>query len=302
MARARSYPQVPFNPSQRLLATDPSRSQVVRVLSQELLDASIEDMKKSGDVVNSIDTLTEASRLRIRHLCVVGGGSVLDGDQAIYRVSDPGSGGIVMDNGNELMLLFVANTPADIVTPIDSVEDLPGLEGVEGQQISVGEYNEGTNVGNFKAKYRTDLARTNHDGVRYHSPARSLASEGLTTYLTATTDTDLGLWENKDASIGIPSEMAGAKFDGSTIDTVAINAAIVSLDNVDGGENHLPNRATVIDESIVIPENNFSTAIDIIGKGWSTSIKNQAPANNPTFKIGIGSDADPARRYCSIKR
>ena len=58
MARARSYPQVPFNPSQRLLATDPSRNQVVRVLSQELLDASIEDMKKSGDVVNSIDTLT----------------------------------------------------------------------------------------------------------------------------------------------------------------------------------------------------------------------------------------------------
>lgn len=109
MARARSYPQVPFNPSQRLLATDPSRNQVVRVLSQELLDASIEDMKKSGDVVNSIDTLTEAIAADYASgiYVLVGGGSVvLDGDQAIYRVSDPGSGGIVMDNGNELIILI----------------------------------------------------------------------------------------------------------------------------------------------------------------------------------------------------
>lgn len=118
-----------------------------------------------------------------------------------------------------------------IVTPVESVENLFGLVGVEGQQVSVGEYNANTNVGNFKAKYRTDLARTNHDGVRYHSPARDLATEGLSAYLTASTDADLGVWENTEDQLFV--EMAGALFDGTDAHDSFI-AALSTLEPVFG--------------------------------------------------------------------
>ena len=168
MANINKYPLKDFSTSQKFLAGD-NTGTTVRVTGQSMLDANIESLKASGKVVNSIDTLTEAiaGNYQSGIYLLVGGGTVtLDGDQAIYRVSDAGSGGIVMANGNELVLLFVANTPENIVTPIASVASLFGLTGVAGQQISVGEYNAGSNTGNFGAKYRADLARTVHDGVR----------------------------------------------------------------------------------------------------------------------------------------
>jgi len=113
MARAGSYPQVDFKESQRFLARDPSQSQVVRVPGDSILDAAVDAIKKSGDVVNSVDTLTEAlvtDYASGQYVLTGGELVVLDGGQAIYRVSDPGSGGIVMDNGNELVLAFQANS------------------------------------------------------------------------------------------------------------------------------------------------------------------------------------------------
>ena len=114
---------------------------------------------------------------------------------------------------------------SDAVSSIDSVANISGLEGtVDGQQISVGEYNDGSSVGNFSATYRTDLARTVHDGVRYHSPARDLATEGLATYLTAITDADFGVWENKESTI--TPEMAGAN--GSADEADSLQASLTA--------------------------------------------------------------------------
>ena len=113
MARAGSYPQVDFKESQRFLARDPSRSQVVRVPGDSIIDAAVAALILEGGVVQAIDTLTEAVATDYAsgvYVLTGGATTVIDGGQAIYRVSDPGSGGIVMDNGNELVLLFQANS------------------------------------------------------------------------------------------------------------------------------------------------------------------------------------------------
>jgi len=113
MARFGTYPKEDFDSNQNFLARNPTDSgQVIRVQGQGILDAAVAEIEQSGKVVQSIDTLTEAIATDYQSgtYVLTGGGLVtLDGDQSIYRVSDPGSGGIVMDNGNELVLLFQAN-------------------------------------------------------------------------------------------------------------------------------------------------------------------------------------------------
>ena len=158
--------------------------------------------RNSGSAVYDTFAIALTKNMRVGQVCIVKGHiTANDGLGAQYGVEANGSGGIEMNNGNELVIL-----DGETLKPA-SVANISGLVGtVDGQQISVGEYNAGSNVGNFSATYRTDLARTAHDGVRYHSPARSLASEGLATYLTEVTDTDLGLWENKEV---LTLEMAG---------------------------------------------------------------------------------------------
>ena len=220
MANINKYPLKDFSTSQKFLAGD-NTGTTVRVTGQSMLDANIESLKASGKVVNSIDTLTEAiaGNYQSGIYLLVGGGTVtLDGDQAIYRVSDAGSGGIVMANGNELVLLFSGPT----VKSVANVSSLFGLTGVAGQQISVGEYNASSSVGSFAAKWRADLARTVHDGIRYHSPSRNLTSEGLTAYLVASTDAVLGVWENIETILTV--QMAGALVDGVNNDTVPLQA------------------------------------------------------------------------------
>ena len=114
-----------------------------------------------------------------------------------------------------------------IITSIASVANLSGITGVAGQKISVGEYNSGSNVGNFKAKWRPDLARTVHDGVKYHSPSRDLPTEG-TAYYDIITDSDLGVWENVEDQLTV--EMAGATSAGDS--SIQFQALADATDNM----------------------------------------------------------------------
>lgn len=126
------------------------------------------------------------------------------------------------------LALVDALSGSDGVLAFDSVADLAGLVGsVADQQISVNEYNAASNVGNFSAAWRDDLAGTVHNGVRYHSPRRSLASEGLAAYVSTTpvTDAVLGVWENKEQILTV--EMAGAGV-GAADDTSSFNAAFAA--------------------------------------------------------------------------
>lgn len=218
MARARSYPIVDFKESQKLLATDPSRSQVVQVAGTSLLETTVENLKKSGDIVNSIDTLTEAiaaDYLSGIYVLVGGGSVVLDGSQAIYRVSDPGSGGIVMNNGNELMLQFVANTPADLVTPIDSVENLAGFVGsVDGQRISLKGWHPDSDVGGGTLYWDSSKLKSTHNGGTIFSPTVPWTTT-TADYLNAVGETDpsgSGCWVRLGGVVSLYSFAARTAF------------------------------------------------------------------------------------------
>lgn len=110
MSRYPSYPRVPFSSTQNFLARDPNGSGgVVRVQGQDILNAAVQSLTNSGATVFSHDLLTEAATQDYSTgvYVIVGGGTALfDGQQNIYRVSNFGSGGTVMTNGNELVLLL----------------------------------------------------------------------------------------------------------------------------------------------------------------------------------------------------
>jgi len=60
MAKYPSYPKADFSPNQNFLARDPSSSgQVVRVNGQSILDAAVTGVKNSGEVVISINDVSE---------------------------------------------------------------------------------------------------------------------------------------------------------------------------------------------------------------------------------------------------
>jgi len=114
MAKFQNYPQKPFTPSANFLTRDPSGTgQVQRVKGQSILDAAVAEINSQGDIVHKADTLTEllAADYESGVYVVVGGSSTLfDSGRAIYRVSDPGSGGKVMANGNEAVKLILTPT------------------------------------------------------------------------------------------------------------------------------------------------------------------------------------------------
>ena len=200
-------------------------------------------IRNSGATVFDTIAIALTYNLRVGQVCIVKGNlTATDGLGAQYEVRAAGSGGFTMSNGNELYIL-----DGETIKPA-SVANLFGLTGVAGQQISVGEYNAGSNVGNFKAKYRTDLARTVHDGVRYHSPSRNLTTEGLTAYLVASTDAALGVWENIETELTVA--MAGATTGVNA--SPSFNAALV----VDGVNTILAIGATdgyTLDDDVTVP-------------------------------------------------
>ncbi len=114
MAKFASYPEQRFQNTQRFLARDTGGSgQVVRVSGQSILDASVQELTKNNVYAQSFDTLSEAQTTDLASgvYVVTGGGSTLfDGDQQWYRVSDPGSGGAPMSNGNELVSLNIVTS------------------------------------------------------------------------------------------------------------------------------------------------------------------------------------------------
>ena len=217
MAQFKNYPQKDFSPSDKYLAQDPSASgQVSRVTGQSILDAAVSEIERKGNIVQTVDLLAEAVAGDYESGTYVLVGSKLslfDGDGVIYRVSDPGSNAsaVAMTNGNELVPMFTNG-----VGQIDSVEDLSGLVGtVDGQQISLGEYETDSGTGSGVMIWRDSLARTVHDGVRYFSPDRDLATEGQPNYRTdVVVNTTLGVWEFLrgqivyDLNISIPSDFA----------------------------------------------------------------------------------------------
>lgn len=207
MARYPNYPKASFSASQNFLARDPAGSgQVVRVQGQSILDAAVQEILDRGDIVQAVDTLTEAKANDYESgiYVLTGGNTVtLDGGQAIYRVSDPGSGGIVMDNGNELVLLFVANTPANIITPFDSIADLPEVNA--DYRVSVTGYHPSTTVGGGEF---VGNASARHDGVIYFDPDRS-AEIGTAAYYVDS-GVDVPCWERVGSNILLDIAKAGA--------------------------------------------------------------------------------------------
>lgn len=224
MARYPNYPKAPFSASQNFLARDPAGSgQVIRVQGQSILDAAVQEILDRGDIVQAVDTLTEAKANDYESgiYVLTGGNTVtLDGGQAIYRVSDPGSGGIVMDNGNELVLLFVANTPANIITPFDSIADLPEVNA--DYRVSVTGYHPSTTVGGGEF---VGNASARHDGVIYFDPDRS-AEIGTAAYYVDS-GVDVPCWErvSADEMYTLPIESAGGGVSqGGDVNLAAIEA------------------------------------------------------------------------------
>lgn len=136
------------------------------------------------------DTITKAlaGNMRVGQICTVTNNLAGDGIQLNYEVKANGSGGLAMANGNELVTLKQAQ--------VASVANLNGLTGVAEQQISLGEYDAGSDVGGGTLVYDATLARTNHNGGTIFSPARDLVGEGKDEYLSTTpvVDTNLGVW------------------------------------------------------------------------------------------------------------
>ena len=277
MANINKYQIKSFDTTQAFLATDESGS-AVRVTGQSMLDANIESLKASGKVVNSIDTLTEAiaGNYQSGIYLLVGGGTVtLDGDQAIYRVSDAGSGGIVMANGNELVLLFVANTPADIVTPIANVSALFGLTGVAGQQISVGGYQVGSIVGGGTFSWGSGI----HNGGTFIDPTRAWPNWAVPAEVTAwylNTGLTVSGWERGSFN-DIYANMFGAYADGASDDWAAIQKSL-DICNLTGKTILLlvADHVHITSKTILQPSN---TIIASNGK-------------HATIKLANGSDVD----------
>lgn len=249
MANAGKYPQAGFKDSQQFLAQDPSRSQLVRVTGSSILDATLENLKSNGNIVQTVDTLTEAIATDYSSgIFVLTGGelSVLDGGQAIYRVSDPGSGGITMDNGNELILLIQANAgdagnynvgsasdeiPTNAIANtlrVATVTDIAQLPAATiGRKVNVTGYHAGTTVGGggFVGK----VGR--HNGGTVIDPSRSAEFGTAAYYVDSGSDANCWVRTGNDTRINV--EWFGAAHDfipdntglSGTDDSAAVQAA-----------------------------------------------------------------------------
>lgn len=221
MANFSSYPLKDFNLSQNFLAAE--SGDVVRVNAQEVLDAAVEELLTKGEVVKSSDT--KVALLNTDYISgtyvIVGGDAVFkDGGQAIYRVSDPGSGGDPMSNGNEAVLVYSFNfgtsayadlgtDPSDVPTNgdlyVDSVADLPAATG-SGRKIYVkGYYDDGQFVGGGQF---VDTPTKRHNGVLNFDPSRS-AQIGTAAYYVDS-GIDVACWVRTNHT-RLTVEMAGAK-------------------------------------------------------------------------------------------
>lgn len=149
-----------------------------------------------------------------------------------YRVTASGGSGTYTDR--YILSVLTGSEPNEIPTnaitdqirvkSVASIEDMSGLTGVDGQQISVKGYHPGTTVGGDIFSYDASRVRTDHNGGMVISPARDLASEGLAAYLTTSVDTDTGCWVRRDVEYVTP-EMFGAVGDETTDDTASVLAA-----------------------------------------------------------------------------
>lgn len=250
MARFGAYPKEPFSPDQNFLARNPSSSgEVIRVQGQSILDAAVDDLKNKGEIVQAIDTLTAAIATNYQSgtYVLTGGGTLLfDGDQAIYRVSDPGSGGIVMANGNELVLFFVANTPANIITPVASIDVLPAV--VVGNVTNAAGYHPGTTVGGDDF---LGVAAARHNGGTNIDPDR-VAEFGTAAYYVDS-GSDAACHVRLDVGY-ITADMFGAQRDGVIDAQPAFNAALISQSALGGGIVDF-DAGYLIDSDLDIPAN-----------------------------------------------
>lgn len=259
MANFPNYPLKTFSSSQNFLARNPAGSgEVERVQGQSILDAAVAEILNRGDIVQAVDTLTEAiANDYASGIYVLTGGNAitLDGGQAIYRVSDPGSGGIAMANGNELVLLFVANTPANIVTPLNSIADFYQFTGsVDGQQVSVTGYHPDSTVGG--ESFAWSFGR--HDGVIFFDPARNFPSdwgdEAQKAAWYADSGIDVPCWER----VGVDKVnvfIGGAKGNDVDDDTQAINKC---LDIADQNIVYFPQGRYIVSSKLNITRNHFN--------------------------------------------
>jgi hypothetical protein len=292
MANFPNYSKKSFTVSQNFLARDPSGGgDVIRVQGQSILDAAVLEIQQSGNIVNSIDTLTQAITTDYpsgQYVLTGGSAIVLDGDQSIYRVSDPGSGGIVMTNGNELMLLFQANTgdagdynvgsadgeiPTNAIADtlriksVASIADLPPV--VIGNTISTNGYHPASTAGGI-GKGVGKVAR--HDGVINFDPTRVAEIGTAAYYVNSGVDADC--WVRTSAGY-ITLAKAGAKFDAS--DESAVFAAAASLQKV----------IEFNDDEISINTTAVTTHLNLFGKGRINLIDN---ATTHMFTLGASAN------------
>lgn len=210
MATFSKYPKKAFSPSQNFLARDPASSgQVIRVQGQSIIDAAVADLVDKGAIVQAIDTLTAAIATDYQSgtYVLTGGGTLLfDGDQKIYRVSDPGFGGIVMANGNELVLMIGQG-----VIQIDSVEDIAGfVVTTENQQLSMIGWHPDSDVGGGVLYWDSAALKSTHNGGTIFSPTVPWTTT-TADYLNAVGETDpsgAGCWVRVDGVLTV--EMFGA--------------------------------------------------------------------------------------------
>lgn len=300
MADFPRYPKKDFTSSMNLLGRDPAGSgQVLRVSGQSILDAAVDELVKSGAMVERIDTLTEllATDYDSGVYVITGGGSVLfDGNQSIYRVSDPGSGGTVMANGNEavkLMDAVVKGTDPDQVPTnadlyVDSIEDLPPV--VVGQQIRTAGYHSGATVGGLNPGKGIALGR--HNGVTLFDPNRA-AEIGTAAYYV-NSGIDVPCWERVGIS-EINNSMAGfSESSSSSVNAAAWIAAITVADalkvpnTIDGGSFDC-------DKVVFAPSNR---GLKVIGAGFDRTIINSKSVGDISFAI---LRADKFSDYVTVK-
>jgi len=227
MAKFQSYPKAPYTDSTNFLARDPSgNAEVVRVEGQDILDAAVNEIIENGDLVKDVDTVTDliATNFTSGTYVVVGGDVALfDGGQAIYRVSDPGSNGVAMDNGNEAVLLINQG-----VFQLANMSNFNGYIGlVDNQQVSLlGRYPD-SDVGGGVFYWDGSQLKTGHNGGTIISPTVPWNSD-VSVYNSGVGETDpigVGCWIRRldDSGEWIESTMFGIPNDG-TVQKTAIDS------------------------------------------------------------------------------
>ena len=193
--------------------------------------------RNSGSAVYDTFAIALTKNMRVGQVCIVKGHiTANDGLGAQYGVEANGSGGIEMNNGNELVIL-----DGETLKPA-SVANISGLEGVDGQQISLLGWHPDSDVGGGTLYWDAAALKSTHNGGTIFSPTVPWTTTTVD-YLNAVGETDpsgTGCWVRASDMVG-PSDFGG-KIDGSLSDN-SLQSAVTALQGsraylLDGEHNY----------------------------------------------------------------